>query len=277
MSTRRDLSFSLPADRIADWNGGSVHVSHFMNTLSLFFPEGERFFIAAVRDHRGGVADDAALLDEVAAFIGQEAMHGREHRLCNAALFARHPEAARMEAFVKSLLRQVERTAPPAFRLSVTMALEHLTAIMADGLLSEPRLLAEAEPAFAALWTWHALEETEHKAVAFDVWNRTVGHRSGAYALRAGGLIIASVVFWALCAAFYLRILAAEGVLTDRAGWRQWGRACLGEVGFLRKLARPWADYLRPGFHPWDRDNRHLLSRLDALAASFGRVYGAAA
>ena len=34
-----------------------------------------------------------------------------------------------------------------------------------------------ADPAMAKLWRWHALEETEHKAVAFDVFQQVSGNK----------------------------------------------------------------------------------------------------
>ncbi|MGH8454523.1 MAG: metal-dependent hydrolase, partial [Nevskiales bacterium] len=149
--------------------------------------------------------------------------------------------------------------------------------IMADGLLKEPRLLEGAEPKFAALWRWHALEETEHKAVAFDVWQTVMGRGPLAYIERCLGLLVATVIFWTLFTAFYLRILGNQGLLTNWQGWRQLGRMLLGEVGFLRKLVLPWADYFRPRFHPWDHDNRHFLGEMQALTDELQGAHQAAA
>lgn len=186
LPTRRDIRFDLPAEHIADWNKGSVHLSHFMNTMSIFFPVGERFFIDAVRQYRDQVTDPE-LQKAVTEFIGQEAMHGREHEHYNALLYARVPEAAQVERFVGALLEQIKKM-PPHVRLSLTIALEHFTAIMADGVLKDPRVLEGAESRFARLWRWHALEETEHKSVAFDVWDTVMGRGIGAYLERSAGI-----------------------------------------------------------------------------------------
>lgn len=268
MPVRRDLHFSLPAERIASWQGeDGAHIAHFMNTLSLFFPVGERFFIDAVRHYRDRI-DDPELQKAVTAFIGQEAMHGREHQAYNEALFAALPVTQGMEHFVARFLRLLQKWAPPHARLSTTIALEHFTAIMADGLLSDPRLLEGADPRFAALWRWHALEETEHKAVAYDVWERVRGRGLGAYLQRSAGLVLATVVFWAIMLPFYLRVLHADGRLTDRRGWGKLVRYLFTEQAFLRKLVRPWADYFRRDFHPWDHDNRHHLAAMPEVAAA---------
>src|SRR3546814_18046149 len=49
--TRRDLHFKLPSESVGAWHNEGPHVSHFFNALSLFFPDGERFFIHAVRHY----------------------------------------------------------------------------------------------------------------------------------------------------------------------------------------------------------------------------------
>lgn len=271
MPERRDLNFKLPADKIADWNGGSVHVSHFMNAMSLFFPEGERMFIDAVRRYRDEI-DDPELKKAVTAFIGQEAMHGREHEEYNEAVFARIPETQAMEQWLGRFLGVMRERLPARMLLSGTIALEHFTAIMANGLLEEPRILEKADPKFAAIWNWHALEETEHKAVAFDVWDQVMGRGPQAYAERAFGHILATVIFWPIMTTFYLRMLRAEGRLADRKGWLDLARLNFGRVGFMRKLVLPWADYFRPNFHPWDHDNSHHLERIQDILDAVSEV-----
>ena len=266
MPIRRDLKFKLPAEKISDWNGGSVHISQFMNTLSIVFPVGERFFIQSVRNYRERITDPE-LKKAVTAFIGQEAMHGREHEEYNEALFARVPAAARFEKLVAAVLGAVQRRTPKSYQLSATIALEHFTAILADGLLKQPEVLEKADPRFAALWNWHALEETEHKSVAFDVWETVKGRGPQAYIERAGGLVIATVIFWALIFPAYLAVLRSEGKLTDLKGWREFYDHGFGRVGFLRKRVGAWFDYFRPDFHPWDEDNRHFLKDIESFAA----------
>lgn len=265
MPVRRDLHFELPAERITDWNqAGGRHTAHFMNTLSLYFPVGERFFMDSVRHYRERITDPE-LKQAVTGFIGQEAMHGREHQEYNEALFAAVPQTVGMERFVGRFLKWIQNWLPARMQLSATIALEHFTAIMADGLLRESRILEDAEPKFAALWRWHALEETEHKAVAFDVWTTVVGRGPLAYLQRCLGLLLSTVILWAIFTPHYLRILGQQGLLTDWQGWRKLGRMLFGEVGFVRKLILPWADYFRPSFHPWDHDNRHFLAEMPAL------------
>lgn len=269
MPVRRDAKFPLPADRVHDWIGdGGVQFTHLMNTMSLVIPVGERFFIDAVRHYRDQLTDPD-LKKAATAFIGQEAMHGREHDEYNARLIERLPSAAVFEKRVKALLDWFHGNTPPAMRLSTTIALEHITAIMADGLLKEPRVSENAERGYAALWRWHALEETEHKGVAYDVWEATQGNGPVAYTVRAIGLVLATAIFWAMVAPHFLNFVRQEGQLTDAKGWRSFYRMAFGEVGFLRKMVRPWFDYFRPGFHPWDDDNSHYLAEVESFTEAY--------
>jgi uncharacterized protein len=271
MPTRRDLNFDLPADRVQDWVGeGQLHFTHLMNTMSLVIPVGERFFIDAVRHYRDQI-QDPELKKAATAFIGQEAMHGREHDDYNAKVFERLPSAAVFEQRVKKLLDFFAQKTPPSMRLSGTIALEHLTAIMADGLLKDPRVTANAEPGYHALWKWHALEETEHKGVAYDVWEATQGKGPAAYVNRAFGLVLATTIFWAMVLPHYANFVRQEGKLTDLKGWRSFYKMAIGEVGFLRKMVRPWFSYFRPDFHPWDDDNSHYLEGIEQFSAPYAR------
>ena len=41
-------------------------------------------------------------------------------------------------------------------------------------------------------------------------------------------------------------------------------------------MARPWFDYFRPGFHPWDHDNRHFLHGIEDWVQRYERERGEA-
>lgn len=272
---RRNLRFNLPQESTTRWNAAGLHVTQFFNTLSIFFPVGERFFIQSLRNYRD-VIDDPALKEDVAAFIGQEAFHGREHDEYNEALEAAGLPAEHLENLVTRLLEQVKRL-PKPFQLAATVSLEHLTAIMGDILLRDPRLLDDAEPHFQALWRWHALEETEHKAVSFDVYNKAVGRGAKAYLLRISAFVIANAIFWSLFYGFYYRMVKATGEHRSLRGWIQTFRYQWGNPGALRRLVPSWLEFFRPGFHPWDQDNRELLSLADTVVAAVNSFQGEAA
>jgi predicted metal-dependent hydrolase len=267
MPVRRDLKFNLDPNIISDWHasGGPVFTT-FLNTLSSILPVGERFFIDAVRAHRNQVTDPE-LKKAVTAFIGQEAMHGREHEEYNDAFFAKVSAGKQFEDVVTVLLSRLTQHMPATFCLSATIALEHFTALLADGVLSDARVTEGADPQYAAMWRWHSLEETEHKAVAYDVWEVVMGKGIGAYSLRSLGQVVATALFWGLTIPAFLQALRQEGQLTNLSGWKKFYTFTFGDIGMLRRQIGNYLDYFRPGFHPWDHDNREYLLQIDQFLA----------
>lgn len=265
--TRRDLKFHLPLEAASHWHREGAVLTHFVNAMSLTFPEGERFFIHTLRHYRDRI-EDPILQEAVTAFIGQEAMHGREHAEYNALLSEVGLPAAEIEAEVTSFFKALKRWLPPAAQLSITIAQEHFTAIVAEALLRDPGLIAGANPRLAALWRWHALEEIEHKAVAFDVYETSVGRSLPAYALRTSSMLTTT-------AGFLLLVLWCQGrmmIADRRPGARKGVRSFLKVLasprsGLVRRLARPWLEYFKPDFHPWDHDNGELLDEMERLVA----------
>ena len=271
MPIRRDLSFNLPADRLTDWHERGPYVSHFLNTLSLFFPEGERFFIHSVRHYRDQ-ATDPVLKKAVTGFIGQEAMHGREHEEYNQLLEEAGYPIKDMEARVTKLLEKIKANAPKPVQLAATIALEHFTAMLADKVLRDPSLQGNSDVRFARLWKWHALEETEHKAVAYDVWDRAMGDSPAAYITRVSALVTATLVFMRHVVEFYGIMLNHDPALPRSHFQRLRGYGTLanflfGKPGLLRACVPDWLSYFRPGFHPWDDDNSEFLKDIDGLVA----------
>ncbi len=173
--TRRisfDDSFqSVPRHFAADRD---LMSSHLAAALSAVFPEGEEFFVRSVRRFRDDVTDPE-LKRQVAGFIGQEAMHGRQHRAFNERLDQLGYPTKEVEWITKRFLTLRERLLSARSNLAVTAALEHFTATLAELVLtSEETREGFGHPAVRDLFVWHALEESEHKAVAFDVY-RAVG------------------------------------------------------------------------------------------------------
>lgn len=250
----RNLRFSTNADVPRHWHGGRRAVTRFFDNLSLFFPPGERFFVAAVNHYKGRVGD-AGLAAAVQAFCGQEGIHSREHVRYNRMLEAQGLPAARLEGRVERILRFVSRLLPPRLRLAVTCALEHFTATLAHVVLSEPALLAGAHPVMAALWTWHATEELEHKSVAYDVY-RSVG---GCYLERIAVMLAVTAIFWFLILEQQLRLMRLDGILGSLREWRSLLRFLWVEPGGLLTMWRLYLEYYRPGFHPWQLDDRQLV------------------
>lgn len=267
MPTRRDMKFTLDPSKITSWHGHSMHIAQFLNSMSLFFPVGERFFIHSVRLYRDQITDPE-LQKAVTAFIGQEAMHGREHEEYNEHMHSHGLPVKWMEKQVWRLLEGVKKTAPNSLQLAATVALEHLTAIMGDMLLRDDRILEGADPKYAALWRWHALEETEHKAVAFDVYKEVMKNNPAyGYALRSFALVLATSIFFAMLYPYWIEMVRREKGLFKIRGWLSAINFQWGTPGGLRQVVPQWLEWFKPGFHPWDHDNSHYLENIDEQLA----------
>jgi predicted metal-dependent hydrolase len=165
--TPRDRRFGRGSRTERWWMGGDPIATALYNALSATFPKGEAFFVESVRKFRDGT--DPKLAGEIRAFVTQEVMHSREHIAFNKRAHEAGYDLKPLEDRVDWRLDFV-RSKPPIASLAATMALEHFTAILAHELLRDPRHLAGADPESQALWRWHAIEEIEHKGVAYDTW-----------------------------------------------------------------------------------------------------------
>ncbi|MDX1496213.1 MAG: metal-dependent hydrolase [Salinisphaeraceae bacterium] len=269
---RRDIHFDLSKIDFLNWHPAGTHVTQLLNALSLLFPDGERFFIDSVRHYEKRITDPK-LKQDVKGFIGQEAMHGREHQVYNDALQAAGLPAEEIQAQVVEMLKLGQKTLSPRAQLAITIALEHFTAILADALLSDDRIMADVPEEMAALWRWHAIEETEHKAVAYDVYQEMEGGVWG-YAVRCWLMFTVSLDFLYRSYKFQHKMIKAAGAQGDKQGQRNYLKFMFTSPGILRQVFPAWLSYFRPGFHPWKHDNRHHVARWKKAFAAQGSAPG---
>ncbi|UJR86098.1 Hypothetical protein I5071_81790 [Sandaracinus amylolyticus] len=260
----RNLTFATGANVPRHWHGGRRSVTRFLDNLSIFFPEGERFFVMSVQAHRHLVENDPVLKKLVRDFCGQEGIHGREHRRYNEMLREQGLPVDEMERSVVWILKRARRGLPLRTQLAVTAALEHFTALMGHLILAKPALLEGAHPEMAALWRWHAAEENEHKAVAFDVYLKAGGN----YAERSVIMLAATAVFWAKVLEFQARMMAEDGDALSAREWARLVRFLFVEPGGMQDVWRLWADWFRPGFHPNDIDSEGAIAAWQASAGA---------
>lgn len=251
----RNLKFDLSAvPRF--WHPRGIGASVFWDELSVFFPVGETFFVKSVRHYLPQISEPKLKAD-VAAFAGQEGFHGREHIAYNDRLAQWYP-VARMERLLPIFLLSVaSKFFSPRRQLAVTAALEHFTSLMGEHILGTPTLLEGAHPQMAALWRWHAAEESEHRAVAFDVYN-AVG---GTWFERCRVMLVVSLLFWWAAGINTAVFMAKSGKLFSIVEWwRLFRTLCIDKDGLFRALWRPYLEYYRRDFHPMNRDDSQLLA-----------------
>lgn len=236
--------------------GDDLIMSHVIASLSSVFPDGEDFFVRSVRHYRDQITDPQ-LKKDVAGFIGQEAVHGREHRALNRRLHELGYPTRRIERFTRRGLALRTRVAPPIANLATTAALEHFTATLAELLLADEACRAEVgEGPVLDVLLWHALEEAEHKAVAFDVY-RAVG---GSERLRIGTMKFTRYAFVVGMTAQVILTLAFDPAMRQRGALRG-SLARLKRSPFVSREAwQMLKAYERKGFHPDDRDTDALVA-----------------
>jgi predicted metal-dependent hydrolase len=256
---------------------GDVIMSHLLAALSGVFPDGEEMFVESVKHYRDQVTDPD-LRQQVNAFIGQESVHGREHRELNDKLDALGYRAKHVERMLANddafppyaqrfvgLLHKLgvldenpfaggEIDPPPMFKLALTAALEHYTSTMAEQLLTDRYLQSRfAHDGLFRLWAWHAIEESEHKSVAFDVYKGVGGdEQTRRRAMTFAGMALI----------FIVGSHTVFGVVRDPRSWSPGPgglmaslRRLLRNPLFSKRFRRRVGDYHRADFHPLDHDS----------------------
>lgn len=236
------------------WNGGSAVRTHIFNALSFLFPQGERFFIEQARAVAEGINASGV---ELRAFIAQEAIHARQHAQYNAVLEAQGYANVSAE-LAQFFEHRAYRLFSPLTRLAAVCAYEHYTAALGDYVLSYPPALEDAPAELALIWGWHAVEETEHKAVCFDLYKQA----GGPWLRRVLMMLLVSVNFSRLFWRLYIDLLRRDGALALKHLPRtiaETARVMAGVHGIGWYVLGALLRYMSPWFHPWNHDNRQKM------------------
>ncbi len=251
----RRPTFDLEPILARDWHGDSASKTAFFNAMSMLFPLGEKFFIDSVRAFRNDI-EDQKLLEEITAFQGQEAIHRLKHQEYNELLCqVRGYDLAEFEKPARKRLAWVKENLSARRQLAGTVANEHITAIMADDMLRRGDSLIGADPIIADLWRWHGVEETEHKAVAFDVYMAVCGSTK----LLRRAMLMSTLFFFKDTFRNMRIMLRHEGKLWNIREWTSSLNFLFGKPGILRRLFPAYLKFFRKDFHPWQDDNRYLV------------------
>ena len=255
------------------WMGGNAGLTHFMTALSALFPAGEKFFIDSVRAVRYHpiLKNNADLQKEISAFIGQEAMHTHEHVGFNASAqkFGHDVDALERhtDTVIQTTRKFMAKLAEPIgitqemVDLTTTTALEHFTATIASQLLTNSHIQElMTDDTMKTMWLWHAIEENEHKAVAYDVFKGVFGKGLRAYALRTSSLVISMVILFFIQNYFLWRLLKQDKQLNLENLRMIYRYAYSPSKGIITGMGKEMLLYFNPNFHPNDFDTTTLLN-----------------
>ena len=249
------------------WMNKSAGLTHFMTALSALFPAGEKFFIDSVRAVRQhpSIKDNQELQREISAFIGQEAMHTQEHVGFNASAQKFGHDVDRLDRITDRVIQSTRKVftflgkpvgiTQEMVDLTATTALEHFTATIASQLLVNPYIQElMTDETMKTMWLWHAIEENEHKAVAYDVFEGVFGRGLKAYALRTGSLVTAMATLFVVQSYFVLRLLQDDKQLNLTSLKDIYIYAYSPSKGVITGMTKEMLVYFRPKFHPNDLD-----------------------
>lgn len=217
-----------------------------LNALSIPLPMGERFIIRAMRGCMEERSLPPALKEDIRLFIAQESVHFQQHNEYNRALCAqRGYSLERLEFPIRCNLEEVERTCSLQHRMAITVCIEHLTAAVAEAILAHPEWLDQGSEPLRQLWQWHALEEIDHRCVAFDLYVSQGYELSYVYELMPDfghkQLRFLEALFCAM--------VQKDGADSDQA--RVWLREeVCSPQGLGNFFSQRVADLYRPEFHP---------------------------
>ncbi len=265
----RKVNFKFEKPFPKHWYNDNPIATHFMNAQHLAFPDGEKFFIRSVKAFADVYKNDTELKKRVDNFIGQEGTHYAEHQKFWDIMESQDLQPMKfVNVFRKTAWNGLETWARKTFTknqlgnkiaLSVTVALEHYTAMLAESGIINKDITEKMPQEMKDLFMWHAAEEIEHKAIPFDVLKKV----DDSYALRVGGMAIATWGLW-----FYLALGTAMLTAQDKdVKAKDIPKDLLTFLGRFQQsfggtLASQYFQYFRPNFHPDQIDNYHLAEEL---------------
>jgi uncharacterized protein len=247
---RENLDFGLDGDIPKYWMGGDPFKTRFFDAMSTLFPQGEKFFIMSVREFRDQIKDPK-LLQEVKDFTRQEAQHSIVHNRYNERLQAQGVDIADIsKRLEEDLFGEANAKLTATQRLAITAALEHLTSMMCTCFFERRDLLEECDPRIRAVYAWHAIEEVEHKAVAFDVLTKVA---KANWFQRNIPMLLITFGFPFTVARIMHHMFQVDGFsrgqqvkmwLKGLWWWYKPGGLFMPTLGY-------YSSYYKPGFHPW--------------------------
>ena len=259
------------------WMDGSAGLTHFMTALSALFPAGEKFFIDSVRAVRQHptIKDNTELQKEISAFIGQEAMHTQEHVGFNASAQKYGHDVDTLDRYTDTVIQTTRKIfaivgKPFGFTqemvdLTATTALEHFTATIASQLLQNEHIQQlMKDDTMKTMWLWHAIEENEHKAVAYDVFEGVFGRGLKSYLLRTSSLVASMVTLFFVQNYFLIRLLKQDKQFNLASLKAIYTYAYSPSKGIITGMGREMAHYFKWGFHPNQHDTKNLLDQWKA-------------
>tara|TARA_R110002110_G_scaffold65206_4_gene179999 strand:+ start:82151 stop:83041 length:891 start_codon:yes stop_codon:yes gene_type:complete len=254
--TPRPIKFAYQSPIPHYWYQNNIAITITTTILAAYIPYCEKFFIKNVKALRYKITNPK-LLSNISHFVRQESFHSREHlQFYHKIIRPRYPALLKypIELIIPALIFALSSK---KFRLSVTAAGEHFTAVSSNIFLSTPGMMDNIHQDIKAMWQWHCIEEIEHKAVVFDMLKEL---NIGYFSRTCGFLVvnfISLICFWRPL----IYMLIKDKKLFSARFYKQMFQFCFTKPGIISKIIPPLFAYLRPSFHPWQKNDYPLIEK----------------
>ena len=236
------------------WCNDDPIFTHYFTGLSTLFPEGEAYFVRSVRSFRKQI-ENPELDRDIGAFIGQEAMHSKEHHAFHQSAKQYNLDPESLEKITGIALKTIEKYFPKKWNLLLTLGIEHYTAVLVSYMMSDVNKMI-TDDTIRNLWLWHSIEETEHKAVVFDLYQEIYGNKLNAYIPRVLIYTFGLVLVTMLTHISHISLIKRDKQLFNLKSWKSFLMFGTKSYSiFIPKLL----EFYRFDFHPNDTNESELV------------------
>ena len=256
----RDISFNLHKDNVhKHWFNDDPWNTIWLTAILAAVPEGERWGLRAVAKLLNKVKDPG-IRETGVAFCKQERIHAREHDVMNSLIIEDGLPLDKIEKPFAAGFEFIKKHVSTEMQGALAASAEHFTAIIASVFLEHPEAFKDTDPEIVNMLYWHFVEETEHKAVSFDVFTDASGNHFAAYLRRVFGMASMTALGAPVISISVAYLLWHDKQLTNIPSARRMFETLFGEPGIMRNIGKLYLPFYRPSFHPWDDDNREVIN-----------------
>lgn len=238
------------------WANDNPVITTFYNALSTIIPEGEKFFIQSVMAVANKI-EDKQLKEEIKGFVAQEGSHKAEHQSLNSWIKSQGYPVEKISSFTVKLLGFARKHFSEKHKLAVTIALEHMSALLTEQFLSQNAINQNLHPAMRRFFIWHSIEENEHKAVPYDVYQTLYGD----YTARVIQMLLVMLFFVPSVGYAHGRYLWYDGQLFNIKAWIGAIKYFWITPAWFPRIAPEFFRFFKPDYHPWQNDNTALINQ----------------
>ena len=183
-------------------------------------------------------------------------MHSKEHHAfhISAQQHGMNPES--LEKVTGIVLKGLEKVFSKKLNLLVTVGLEHYTAVLVVSMMETVNEYM-TDKTIRDLWLWHSVEETEHKAVAFDLYEYLYGNGLNAYLPRVTIFTLSLILITGLSTIYQIVLMKRDKQLSNLKTWQNFFNFAAKQY---KTFIPKFFEYYRYDFHPNQTNEKNLVA-----------------